>query len=251
MKILLVLAPVIIMAALGIMFELLERIDEENKALEAGLEASRMYSESIRSKMEKIRRFRHDAVGLLQAIDAYGLDADGTLPAQGLAGSGRYAYAAVIPMPMLEAVISLKRDQCREAGITFSCPDSFPEDWRLLELPEENDLCLLIQNLLDNAYEASLRISDESQRWMSLECEGIHGTGSDEFTVRVANRIDKNEKVSFLTRKNDAKLHGIGLRIVDDIIRKYDGVMSVRTDADRHIITFAVRFRVKNGQDAG
>lgn len=251
MEALSVLGPALIIISLSIMLRLLNRIEEENRTLEAGLEASKMYNAALRDKTEKIRRFRHDAVGLLQAVDAYGLDDDGTLAGYGEAVRRERSTAAV-PMPLLEAIVELKREQCREARIDFDCPEEFPDAWRDAGLPDETDLCLLVQNLLDNAYEANLRIADAGLRRMSFECGmfrsddaeagiGTAAGGADTITLQVSNRIAENEKLSFLTRKKDPGLHGIGLRIVDDIVRKYNGSRVVENDRDDHMISTRIR----------
>ena len=248
-----VIAVLASIMAFSSLFKLAERLEEENRLLTMSIETSRIYKEALDEKVREIRKFRHDAVGLLQAIDMYD---PGSGP--GAAVQYRKSDAEVNGrnvrscMPLLEAIIELKRNQCDEAGIGFACPDEIPEHWTMPGMPEETDLCLLIQNLLENAYEACLRIDDPAKRLMELSLGNDPGSDGDEEMpaawVRVVNSIDEKEKVSFFTGKSDRELHGIGLRIVDDIVKKYNGEKIVRTDTDEHRITVEVIMKREGGR---
>lgn len=249
MQVLMVLSVVLTIAALGMLFKLAERIEEENHMLESGLKTMRIYNESLQNKINDIRMFRHDAVGLLQAIDMYGVDNADVIPDRG--ASGRHSdHIAKNAMPLLEAIIELKRRQCAEDSIDFICPDRFPKMPEGILLPDETDLCLLMQNLLDNAYEANLRIAEKSSRMMSLNVGGItaaSGIGSkaaSKLVITVTNRVDSREKISFLTRKSKPELHGIGLRIVDEILKKYNGRRTVSTDPAENLISTTAELQI-------
>ena len=228
---------VIIVAALGILFKLADRIEEENRMLESGLETSRIYNQMLYKKIDEIRKFRHDSAGLLQTIDIYRLDEDKDMPVYKV-GHVTGEDAKRSSMPLLEAIIELKRKQCRENGIPFDCPDHYPDT--KADQPDETDLCLLVQNLLDNAYEANLRITDPGKRSMSLEVREEDSCG-EWLEIIVSNSIDESEKVAFFTYKPKPELHGIGLRIVDDILKKYNGRRTVREDIEHHMFTTTIR----------
>ena len=59
----------------------------------------------------------------------------------------------------MQAAIDLHRRQCAESGIPFSCSisDDFGRELANCGI-EEAELCIVLQNLLDNAYEANCRI---------------------------------------------------------------------------------------------
>ena len=291
-----IIAVLASLMAFSSLFKLAERLEEENRMLTMSIETSRIYKEALDEKVRSIREFRHDAVGLLQAIDMYAPDESADRSDNKMSGSddgvahpsnpgeyGKRSDGMKSRMPLLEAILELKRNQCDEAGISFVCPEEVPLQWMQEGMPDETDLCLLIQNLLDNAYEANLRISDPARRMMSLsfggdsagtmelsaeEARNSAGKNSAEgirldaertagherligqymemlpaIRVRVANSIDEKEKVSFFTRKRDRELHGIGLRIVDDIVKKYHGEKTVRTDLNEHQITIDVSLK--------
>lgn len=252
MQVIMVLSAVLTIAALGMLFRLAERIEEENHMLEAGLKTMRIYNESLQKKINDIRKFRHDAIGLLQAIDMYGVDYKETMPDREAYGYNS-GHIVKKTMPLLEAIVELKRRQCAEEGIDFICPDRFPDMPEGMMLPDETDLCLLMQNLLDNAYEANLRITEKSRRMMSLDIGSITAdseTGSksaSKLVITVTNRVDSQEKLSFLTRKSKPELHGIGLRIVDDILKKYNGRRTVSIDPADILISTTAELQILRG----
>ena len=215
---------------LALLLRLADSIEEENHMLEAGEEAARFYNEALAARLEKIRRFRHDAIGILQAID---------IPeAKEISGRTGFSAAAQHGLTLLAAIIRLKQRQCEKEGIAFTFSERGFVRNELLQgtrLPDETDLCLLVQNLLQNAYEANLRIDDRSRRMMSLTAE-ITG---ETLKVICVNRIKSGERPSFITRK-DPGLHGIGMKVIDDIAAKYRGSRSTAVDEEENTVTMEI-----------
>ena len=224
------------------LFKLAEKLEEENRMLTMSIETSRIYKESLDEKVQDIRKFRHDAVGLLQAIDAYDIDTDEIRDYSVRVrseNSGRTSQ-----LPLLSAIIELKKQQCSEDGILFICDDELPGDIDAVKLPDETDICLIVQNLLDNAYEANLRISEPGDRMMSLQIQAYQTESTDELSIAVTNRIDRAEKLSLLSGKNNPELHGIGLRIVDDIVSKYNGNKSIKEDRATCTVSSNIKLQI-------
>lgn len=219
-----------IAVAVYILLRAAESVEEENRMLEAGEEAVRVYNDALAERTREIRKFRHDVKGLLQAIDAEGGDA-----------AAEYEMTAVRrSMPFLEAIIDLKRRQCGDEDILFEILLD-DEIFTVPDTEEETDLCRLVQNLLDNAYEANLRISDPDKRYMQLIIKREQGS----LAVTASNRVKEGENVSFITRKNDPRMHGIGMRIIDDTVKKYGGSKTIRTDIGDHILTITAVLKMK------
>ena len=86
-----------------------------------------------------------------------------------------------------------------------------------------SDLGVVIGNLLDNAIEAAAQTND---RWIHLKMEYTKGRlllkMSNSYTGKVnyvGNRI--------VTSKKDASNHGMGLRSVERVVKKFDGEMEL------------------------
>lgn len=86
----------------------------------------------------------------------------------------------------------------------------------------------MLSNILDNAIEASEK-GNENERVIDIWMKTVNAT----FMIKIKNNyvgtISKKGKI-FLTSKKDDKIHGIGLEIVNDIVQKHDGDMSIDYD---------------------
>ena len=120
--------------------------------------------------------------------------------------------------PVLDAVVSSKLMLARSHNIETNIQAVYPETIAI----QDNDLCAIIGNLLDNAIEACQRMNTDGQTRFITFSMFIKGknlalsiTNSYEGEIR---RIGKK----FITIK-DHKFHGIGIQYVDSIIDKYQG----------------------------
>lgn len=89
---------------------------------------------------------------------------------------------------------------------------------------QEEDLCALLANLLDNAIEASM---DRQDGDVQLFLDWVKGY----LRVRVRNRAEEavlRENPSLCTTKEDRERHGIGLPVVRSIAAKYQGDFDTR-----------------------
>lgn len=89
---------------------------------------------------------------------------------------------------------------------------------------QEEDLCALLANLLDNAIEASMGRPDGD---VQLFLDWVKGY----LRVRVRNRAEEaalRENPSLCTTKEDREHHGIGLSVVRSIAAKYQGNFDAR-----------------------
>lgn len=131
--------------------------------------------------------------------------------------STRYCLHEVVNIILL-----LKEQQCRDLDLPFWAAVSADS----LETVGNLDWVALLSNLLDNAIEASQRISRSQQRDVSLRLE----SGEKTLVLTVENQVLPGETLSFSTRKDNKELHGFGLEIIDDTLKKYHGQRLVSLD---------------------
>lgn len=81
----------------------------------------------------------------------------------------------------------------------------------------------LFSNLLNNAIEATIKIDSIEKR--KIELDVIKRSNSIEITCRntYANKPVFNHNGDLKTSKNNISQHGMGLKIIKKIVRKYDG----------------------------
>ena len=134
---------------------------------------------------------------------------------------------------ILDCTISDKRDLATEKQIafTYNIPTGLPE----IQM-EDVDKIRLFANLLDNAIEAAESvpaqdINGKNKRYIHIS---ILNRGSN-FFVTIEN--SKRTEISvtenqFHTTKLDAENHGRGVRIIRQIVAKYDGTVEFTDTGD-------------------
>lgn len=91
---------------------------------------------------------------------------------------------------------------------------------------EDIDLCSIFSNTLDNAIEASLKLSDISHRKISLKARCNKGY----FSYSICNNyngIIKFNNGKYNSTKLDSNMHGFCLENIDDIVKKYNGTLNI------------------------
>ena len=89
---------------------------------------------------------------------------------------------------------------------------------------EENEICILFGNLLDNALEASEKV-EKGEKWIKTE---IQNPGNMLF-INIANSMEKQpvkEGKRWISQKENQKFHGYGL-----IMKEQSDIWSQRTDS--------------------
>ena len=122
----------------------------------------------------------------------------------------------------LDAVLQQKVSHARAQGVDVSTQVLLPEDAAQSSL----DLCIVLSNLIDNAVEAcrelpSPRISIRIKRIKEYLSVVVENT---------AGRDVLRQNPLLLTSKREKELHGIGLRVIRQIVDRYDGSIQFESD---------------------
>ena len=172
------------------------------------------------NKERELRRFRHDYNAHMTAIS--GLLANGEydklqeyIKSMGyfkekfnLVNSGNI---------ITDAVFNQYKELCDKDNIGFEISGKLPENFNMAE----TDLCVLLSNLISNAYEAALK-SEKERRIVSVE---IRNSDEDIF-IDVSNSV--NGEVMFknglpVTDKPDRKNHGFGVENILEVVERNGG----------------------------
>lgn len=121
---------------------------------------------------------------------------------------------------VLDFILNQKKKQAEESGIAFQvCVAA------LLNVPlSDGDISVLFGNLLDNAIEACERMQG-GKRWILFRLRKQYQS----VFVEISNSIEEKPKIRngvLLTSKKDKRLHGYGLKSVNNIVERYNGVFS-------------------------
>ena len=121
---------------------------------------------------------------------------------------------------MIDAILNSKVSLMKNKGILVNAKAVVPPALRVSEV----DLCAMIGNLLDNALEACLRQSQESEKYVRIFIGTMKGQLYLSVYNSTGNNIRKNGK-TYLSSK-DSPSHGFGLMRVDRIADKYGGYVN-------------------------
>ena len=118
----------------------------------------------------------------------------------------------------LDAITSAKLVLAKSHSISINVQAVYPEN----DYIKDDDLCAIVGNLLDNAIEANLRITDDKiKKFIDFSIT----KKMKNLCLEVKNSYDNDIKHingHLVSSKNDPN-HGIGLKHVDTIISKYRG----------------------------
>ena len=125
---------------------------------------------------------------------------------------------------MIDGLVNYKASYIRALHIDFSAEIRIPAD---IEIQEEN-LCIILGNLLDNAVEGTEKVT-ESQRRICMEIMYKRGN----LLILIENTCREEELRfwgdSFLTTKKGGN-HGIGLSSVEQAAEELHGSLEVHAE---------------------
>lgn len=129
---------------------------------------------------------------------------------------------------IIGAVLNSKLAKAKEEKIDMNCY-IFSE----LEKINDIDVGILLANVLDNAIEACQKNKGHSEiklkTWNEAGYYFINISNTVEFDVLLNNP-------KLLTGKTDKNIHGIGLKSVKDIVRKYNGMIDFSQKRDMFFV---------------
>ncbi len=118
---------------------------------------------------------------------------------------------------VVDAVINMKMFQSKKENISTIVHIN-----RFETFVEDTDMCALLSNIIDNAIEASRK----ETRNKEICIEAMPKKGYVNLIIKNAishSVLEANPELK--TTKTDTFIHGIGMRSVSDIVKKYDGMI--------------------------
>lgn len=115
-------------------------------------------------------------------------------------------------------------------------------DGKAISFMSDYDIYSLFGNAITNAIEATSLLKEEEKRHISL----VMKTKGNIVHIEMENFFDPENlnigKDGIMTSKKDRTRHGYGIKSMENIVRKYNGVLKYKTDNDifRLTITFTI-----------
>lgn len=222
------------------------RLSLQNENLKLQRNMIKDYYFALQQQIELVRKFRHDIANHLQTVELLA-----KLPDVRSAEIDEYeevlrkqhqrlATIGYCSNPVIDAALAGKVRYCKKMEIPIEISMSgvnFSE-----QSIEELDLLGLLFNLLDNAIESCMKIRDHESRHIELQCFQTAGC----FVLLMKNSflevVEQNHRL--ITTKRDKKYHGVGMSIVSDIVKKYDGGMDITYEYGEACNDFCIRINL-------
>lgn len=208
-------------------FIMLSQITRQNQKftelslLEMQVSQQKQALEHIEIMQDKVRRCNHDHLNHMLCIqemmkEKNYKEADNYL--NSLIQKNPEITAPVVRIPdcFLRAVLTVKLEQCRQKNIAVSLKT---DDYT--SVCESADLCILMSNLLDNAIEAAVKVTEP-------KIEIVLSKKKDYYTIIVKNKIESSvleNNAALKTTKKDKLWHGIGMQSIREIVQRYNGMI--------------------------
>ena len=205
---------VLVMAGLICWLKYLGSLREKNQDLQYNIDYLNQYCEEIESKVETVRKYRHDLANHIQTLEGL------------LAGDS----------DILNVFYTLKSQECRQKNIPL----------RFEELPPKNeiffipmsDLMSLLHNILGNAIEASEKIALPEDRDIAFSMKKTE----KELIICSENNYRAAEPLTFQSDKPNREEHGLGMKIIKEITEKYKGSLKITVNETVHRVRLTVIF---------
>ena len=172
------------------------------------------------NKERELRRFRHDYNAHMTAISGLLANEEYVKLQEYIKSMGyfREKFNLVNSGNIItDAVFNQYKELCDKDNIEFEISGKLPENFNMAE----TDLCVLLSNLISNAYEAALKC-EEDRRIVSVEIRN----SDDDIFIDVSNSV--NGEVVFknglpVTDKQDRKNHGFGVENILEVVERNGG----------------------------
>jgi len=134
---------------------------------------------------------------------------------------------------LVNVIISRYANLCAENKIQFNC------DIRSIDFSpiSESDLTALLDNLLENSYEAA-RLADN--KFIDVKIDTFNGSYIVFAVKNSFEQIPLSAKGNLKTTKKDSDNHGIGTKSIKRIAKRYDGQASFDYETEENIFSVKV-----------
>lgn len=232
---------------LALKFLKAKQVAKENKMMEAYMQSLEIFCEKIKRRVEATRRYRHDLKSYIQMLEAL-LEANSqnSIIRQYVEEQREkhleLKQAQVCSDDFINTILCVKQEECRRKEIDLRV-HIVDEDYSGIDAMDR--ICLFV-NLLDNAIEETERLPHKDEFPISIHVE----VADNQMLISMENGLEKNKEFSFHTKKADKDNHGIGTRIIQQVLEKYNGTRNIVIDYKHHLVKDKISLTLKREEEA-
>jgi len=214
---------------------------ERMAAMETQLALQKEHNRKLAENRAEIQRLSHDFKHHVQALQMLSETGQARELAKRIQELSRQ-QARIRPMldtgnPMLDALLTAKRESAEQAGIQWTWEVRIPPELPVPIL----EVCAILGNALDNAIEACLRAGEPG--FIALGIQTIENA----LLAEVKNTpgpmpFVKDGQVQ--SRKTGPRVHGIGLKSMEECCKRLQGQISYDFDENAFELRVLIPFRL-------
>ncbi len=227
---------------------IVQQIHENNqrKFHEEQLLMQQRQYQSILSGYEQVKKVRHDMKNHMVIIESFLENqkyVDASRYLEQLHGDLNAPVKEVISgNVVVDALINHRKKENTNRQIQLCSDIKIPGNFEILD---DMDLCIVLGNALDNAYEACDRIIDSNQQKdIQLVMKYDEGT----LFIQLSNpyNVDSIRSTSgrFTTSKEEVNMHGIGMNNIEAVVEKYNGILKAEPGKESFELNIMIPDRV-------
>lgn len=218
-------------------FMKVREVEQENQMIQAYMGSLQSFYNMIQNRIEAVRRYRHDLAKHIQTLEMM-MEQEGTDDMQEYVDNLKIRYSQIkkeeyCTDEVVNTVVSIKMQQCKEKNIPLELYIQ-DTDYGIIQ---DIDIVGILYNLLDNAIEASDRMSPEKHRRILL----YMSRQENALSICTENYVGSDTDISFETSKENKDEHGIGMKIIAYLVKKYGGEIHYEVDRKRGMFVAEVK----------
>lgn len=209
-----------------------QKLNYENEILSIGNKAQADYYTKVQDSIDKTVKIRHDINNLLNVIQMLinsKTDEDYNKASTMLSDLKQTVDASEIPAICNNRLVNLilydKLSVCEKSGVSIVDNIILSDNCGI----DDIDLCRVFVNLIDNGVNA-LENCKPADRKLYLSCRESDGV----LYIKTVNAYDKT------AQKQDREGHGYGLKILNDICKRYEGDITTEHNGEKFTVLIAL-----------
>lgn len=217
----------------------------DNKLKDKTLNLQKDYYQKLIDNYSDVRRFKHDIKGHLNIIDGLVRNHENEKASKyineiskSIINKDIYHTNNIYISTILNSFDQVFKDENIKFELSYYITNHI--------IMESMDICSLFYNLISNAIESNLKITDE--RYIKLYIAEI----KNNIVIKLVNPVDENFNLNIIkenkTTKQDKENHGFGLITINNIVSKYRGSIDYSM-MDTDLIIDIVLFNTLKTQD--
>lgn len=157
-------------------------------------------------------------------------------------GVGRLSMPVYSDCFIVNALLQNASVRAARSNVRFQAQAPLPEKLAV----DEADLCSFLMNLLDNAFDAAEKVEDIGRRFVAITLKINQGFLAVSCRNSFSGHVEKDEEGRLITTKESPDGHGLGLKQMEMIARKYGSKLDLIHDGD--VFTVQTALKLKNEQ---